>query len=81
MTAVLERTTHVKRRRLIVEAAADATGGAQHPQVASWHADTRQHNEIAGEILLRFPAWQVRHKPGEVVAQVRAALHRAGWTG
>jgi very-short-patch-repair endonuclease len=135
MAPVLARMTHVKRRRLIVEAVADAAGGAesiaemdfarlcrrhrlpeasrqvarvdsagrrryrdvyfdqwrvhveidgaQHLEVASWYADMRHHNEIAiaGEILLRFPAWVVRHKPDEVAAQVRAALRAAGWTG
>ncbi|BCB88271.1 PDDEXK family nuclease [Phytohabitans suffuscus] len=134
MAPVLERMTHVKRRPLIVEAVADAAGGAesiaemdfarlcrhhrlpepsrqvarldpagrrryrdvyfepwrvhveidgaQHLEVASWYADMRHHNEIAiaGEILLRFPAWIVRHKPDEVMAQVRAALLAAGWT-
>ncbi|MDQ7904558.1 hypothetical protein RB614_08475 [Phytohabitans sp. ZYX-F-186] len=135
MTPVLERMTHVRRRRLIVEAVADAAGGAesiaemdfarmcrrhrlpepsrqvarvdsagrrryrdvyfdrwrlhveidgaQHLEVPSWYADMQHHNEIAiaGETLLRFPAWLVRHKPDEVAGQVRAALLAAGWTG
>ena len=135
MASVLERMTHAKRRRLILEAVVDASGGAesiaemdfarlcrrhrlpepsrqvprvdsagrrryrdvyfdqwrvhveidgaQHLEVASWYADMRQHNEIAiaGEVLLRFPAWVVRHKPDDVAAQVRAALLAGGWTG
>ncbi|MGN9910300.1 DUF559 domain-containing protein [Phytohabitans sp. LJ34] len=134
MTPVLERMPRIKRRRLIVEAVADAAGGAesiaemdfarlcrrhqlpepsrqvarvdsagrrryrdvyfdrwrvhveidgaQHLRVASWYADMRHHNEIAiaGDTLLRFPAWLVRHKPDEVATQLRAALRAAGWT-
>jgi len=55
--------------------------GAQHMEVRSWYADMRQQNEItiAGERLLRFPAWMIRNRPDEVVAQVRAALVTAGW--
>ncbi|BCB74021.1 DUF559 domain-containing protein [Phytohabitans flavus] len=134
MAPVLERMTHVKRRRLIVEAVGDAAGGAesiaemdfarlcrryrlpepsrqvarvdsagrrryrdvyfdqwrvhveidgaQHLEIPSWYADMRHHNEIAiaGEILLRFPAWLIRHNPDEVATQVGAALRAAGWT-
>jgi hypothetical protein len=41
----------------------------------------RQHNEIiiAGERLLRFSSWMIRHRPDEVVGQIRAALVAAGW--
>jgi hypothetical protein len=41
----------------------------------------RQHNEVAivGERLLRFAAWTIRHRPDEVLAQMRAALIAAGW--
>jgi very-short-patch-repair endonuclease len=55
--------------------------GAQHMEVRSWYADMRQQNEIviAGERLLRFPAWMIRHKPDEVLDQVGAALRAAGW--
>lgn len=55
--------------------------GAQHMEVRAWYADMRQQNEIviAGERLLRFPAWMIRHKPDEVLAQVHAALAAAGW--
>jgi very-short-patch-repair endonuclease len=135
LTPVLARMTHVKRRRLIVAAAADAAGGAesiaeidfarlcrrarlpeptrqvvridgtgrrryrdvyfddwrlhveidgaQHMDIRSWYADMRQHNEItiAGERLLRFPAWIIRHQPDQVLTHVRAALYSAGWRG
>ena len=55
--------------------------GGQHMEVRAWFADMRQHNEIAiaGERLLRFPGWALRHRPAEVVADVRAALEAAGW--
>ena len=55
--------------------------GGQHREVRAWWADMRQHNEIAiaGECLLRFPGWVLRHRPADVVADVRAALHAAGW--
>jgi hypothetical protein len=133
LARVLARTTHVKRRRIIMAAVADAAGGAesivevdfarlcrrsglpepsrqvvrvdgagrrryrdvyfddwrlhveidgaQHMEVGSWYADMRQHNEIAiaGERLLRFPAWAIRHRSDEVVTQLRAALSAAGW--
>jgi very-short-patch-repair endonuclease len=55
--------------------------GSQHMDVRDWHADMRQHNEvvIAGERLLRFSGWMVRHRPDEVAADVCAALTAAGW--
>ncbi|GGM49265.1 hypothetical protein ACFFX1_23015 [Dactylosporangium sucinum] len=55
--------------------------GGQHMEARAWVADMRQHNDvaIAGGRLLRFAAWQVRHRPAEVAAQVRAALWSAGW--
>jgi hypothetical protein len=55
--------------------------GGQHIEVRAWHADMWQHNEvaIAGERLLRFPAWAVRHCPDKVISQLRAALVAAGW--
>jgi very-short-patch-repair endonuclease len=50
--------------------------GSQHMNVTDWYADMRQHNEaiIAGERLLRFAEWMVRHRPEEVAAVVRTAL-------
>jgi hypothetical protein len=55
--------------------------GAQHMEVRGWYADMRAGNEIAisGVRLLRFPGWAIRHRPEEVVADVRAALRAAGW--
>jgi hypothetical protein len=55
--------------------------GSQHMEVRRWYADMRAGNEVAasGVRLLRFPGWAVRHRPDEVVADLRAALHAAGW--
>ncbi|MEU8242011.1 type IV toxin-antitoxin system AbiEi family antitoxin domain-containing protein [Actinoplanes missouriensis] len=55
--------------------------GSQHMEVRGWYADMRSGNEVAisGVRLLRFPGWAVRHRPDEVVADVRAALTAAGW--
>ena len=55
--------------------------GGQHMDVRGWYADMRQHNEIviSGERLLRFSSWMIRHRSGEVVAQIAAALVAAGW--
>ncbi|WP_433794419.1 DUF559 domain-containing protein [Actinoplanes sp. CA-252034] len=57
--------------------------GSQHMETRGWYADMRSGNEIAisGVRLLRFPGWAVRHRPGEVIADVRAALEAAGWHG
>jgi very-short-patch-repair endonuclease len=55
--------------------------GGQHMDVREWWADMRRQNElwIPGDRVLRFPAWAVRERPAEVLAQVRAALIAAGW--
>ena len=55
--------------------------GGQHMEVRAWTADMRQHNEIviSGVRLLRFTGWQLRHRPREVVDQLRAALIAGGW--
>lgn len=57
--------------------------GAQHLDARAAWADMQRQNElwIAGDRLLRFPAWAVRNQPKLVVAQVRAALRAAGWPG
>lgn len=57
--------------------------GAWHTAAESWWADMRRQNDlwIAGDRVLRFPAWVVRARPDEVAAQVRAALVAAGWRG
>ncbi|GIJ70324.1 endonuclease domain-containing protein [Virgisporangium ochraceum] len=56
--------------------------GRHHTEVQSWWADMRRQNDlwIAGDRILRFPSWTVRHHPADVVGQVRAALQAAGWT-
>jgi hypothetical protein len=66
-----------RRWRLQVE-----VDGAHHLDVGQWAADMRRQNEIwiAGDRILRFPAWLVRRKPDEVATQLRAALLAAGWS-
>ena len=51
--------------------------GAHHTEAAAWEADMRRQNEIwlRGDRLLRFSAWQVRHHPEEVAAELRRALN------
>ena len=68
-----------RRWRLQVEVEVD---GAHHVDVRHWAADMRRQNEIwiAGDRILRFPAWLVRRRPAEVAAQLRAALIAAGWS-
>ena len=46
-----------------------------------WEADLRRQNDvwIRGDRILRFTAFQVRHRPHEVAAQLRRALEAAGW--
>jgi hypothetical protein len=55
--------------------------GAQHMDIRQAWADMQRQNVlwIAGERVLRFPAWLVRERPDEVIAQVRTALIAAGW--
>lgn len=55
--------------------------GAHHMDVREWAADMRRQNEIwvAGDRILRFPAWLVRRQPEQVAIQIRAALVAAGW--
>jgi very-short-patch-repair endonuclease len=56
--------------------------GAQHNDPLAWWADMDRQNAlwIEGVRILRFPAWVIRDRPSEVVAQLRAALLAAGWT-
>ncbi|GAB3806717.1 endonuclease domain-containing protein [Micromonospora zhanjiangensis] len=65
-----------RRWRLHVE-----IDGAHHMEARYWAADLRRQNEIwiAGDRILRFTAFDVRHHPDDVVAQLRAALTAAGW--
>jgi hypothetical protein len=67
-----------RRWRLHVE-----VDGAHHMDVRHWEADMRRQNEvwIGGDRVLRFSAWQVRHRPVEVAEQLRRALAAAGWSG
>jgi very-short-patch-repair endonuclease len=87
MGAVLERLPRAHRRYL--DAYFDEWGvhveidGSQHFDARLAWADMRRQNElwIAGDRILRFPAWAIRHDPAQVVTQVRAALNAAGWPG
>lgn len=56
--------------------------GAHHMDAARWAADMLRQNAvwIAGDRILRFPAWLLRTRPDVVVAQLRDALSAAGWT-
>jgi hypothetical protein len=55
--------------------------GAHHMDVRYWAADMLRQNQvwIAGDRILRFPAWLVRAEPAMVADQVRAALVASGW--
>jgi hypothetical protein len=55
--------------------------GAHHMNPAHWESDMVRQNDIwiAGDRILRFSAWQVRHRPGQVADQLRSALRAAGW--
>lgn len=57
--------------------------GAHHMDAAQWQADMVRQNHvwIAGDRVLRFSAFQVRHRADEVTAHLRAALTAAGWSG
>ncbi|MFE9655982.1 hypothetical protein [Micromonospora sp. NPDC006431] len=55
--------------------------GAHHMDARHWAADLRRQNRvwIEGDRILRFTAFDVRRRPEEVAAQLRAALSAAGW--
>jgi very-short-patch-repair endonuclease len=57
--------------------------GGQHMDIGNWWADMKSQNEmwIAGDRVLRFPAWAVRHEPEAVIVMIRQALQAAGWRG
>jgi hypothetical protein len=57
--------------------------GAHHMEVAQWEADMRRQNEVwvAGDRILRFSAFQTRHRQAGVAEQIRRALLAAGWPG
>ena len=50
--------------------------GGQHLDPRQAWDDMRRQNElwIAGDRVLRFPAWALRADPARVISQVRAAL-------
>jgi very-short-patch-repair endonuclease len=50
--------------------------GGHHMSVAEWSQDMMRQNEIwiAGDRILRFPAWLLRTDPGAVAKQLREAL-------
>jgi very-short-patch-repair endonuclease len=53
---------------------------AHHMDPRQWAADMLRQNEvwIAGDRILRFPAWLIRADPAAVADQLRAALTAAG---
>lgn len=55
--------------------------GAQHMEVSHWWSDMERQNDvwIAGDRVLRYPAWAIRHKESKVAAQICRALVVAGW--
>ncbi|HEX2417956.1 MAG TPA: DUF559 domain-containing protein, partial [Micromonosporaceae bacterium] len=55
--------------------------GGHHMEVREWWADMQRQNAlwVAGDRVLRFPTWALRHRPAEVAGQLRAALMAAGW--
>jgi very-short-patch-repair endonuclease len=55
--------------------------GAHHMDASQWAADMRRQNDIwiPGDRILRFAAFDLRRRPMEVAAQIRAALTAAGW--
>ncbi|MFG3419966.1 DUF559 domain-containing protein [Micromonospora sp. NPDC049460] len=57
--------------------------GGQHIDPRAAWADMRRQNDLwaEGDRVLRFPSWALRAHPAEVIAQLRAALRRAGWPG
>jgi very-short-patch-repair endonuclease len=57
--------------------------GGQHLDPRQAWLDMQRQNDvwIAGDRLLRFPAWALRTEPAAVATQVRAALISAGWPG
>ena len=55
--------------------------GSWHLEVRAWWADMQRQNDlwIAGERVLRFPAWALIHEPHQVAAQLHSALIAASW--
>ncbi|KKK06614.1 hypothetical protein LQ51_07160 [Micromonospora sp. HK10] len=57
--------------------------GGQHLDPRTAWVDMQRQNDlwVEGNRILRFPAWAVRNHPDRVLAQLRAALRSAGWSG
>ena len=55
--------------------------GAHHMNVGQMWDDNRRQNdlELAGYVVLRYPAFVVRQHPDTVLAEIRQALIVAGW--
>jgi len=55
--------------------------GAHHMDAGQWAEDMLRQNQIwiAGDRLLRFPAWLLRSRPADVATQLQAALQAAGY--
>jgi hypothetical protein len=55
--------------------------GAHHMDARHWAEDMLRQNQvwIAGDRILRFPAWLVRADPAAVARQLHAGLTAAGW--
>jgi very-short-patch-repair endonuclease len=57
--------------------------GRHHLEIRQWWRDLHRQNTLSvhGWRLLRFPSYIVREQPDVVIAQIRAALTAAGWSG
>lgn len=57
--------------------------GAHHLNVRQMWDDAIRQNalELAGFVVLRYPAYVIREQPERVAAEIREALLRAGWRG
>ena len=55
--------------------------GAHHLAAPQAWVDADRQNQlwIAGEVVLRFPAWLVRQRPNTAAADIRRALLALGW--
>lgn len=55
--------------------------GAHHFDLENVDTDLRRYNDlvIAGDRVLRFSSYAVRHEPGLVIATLAAALRSRGW--
>ena len=70
------RDAHFEEWRLHVE-----IDGSQHMTADAWWRDMHRQNEmwIAGDRVLRFPAWAIRKDRDAIIDQIRRALIVAGW--